>query len=66
MEPKYSRKSITNSYADEKVTESNGINGINGEKIDLRTKVLANIRLNWDKYVYTFCFLCNYIAYVII
>ena len=63
MEPKYSRKSITNSYAERKSIDRNAII----EKgISLRTKWLANFRLNWDKYVYTFCLLYNYLSYVII
>ena len=62
MEPKYSRKSITNSYAEKKAIESNEING---NEIGKRTKVWTNIRNNWAKYVYTFCILYNYFGYVI-
>ena len=61
MEPKYSRKSITNSYAEKKEIENKEING---NEIGKRTKVWTNIRENWDKYVFTFCILYNYFAYV--
>ena len=64
MESKYSRNSITNSYAEKKAIESNAINAINGNEIGKRTKVWINIRENWAKYVYTFCILYNYFSYV--
>ena len=61
MEPKYSINSNTNSYAEKEVIESDAIDG---NEIGKRTKVWTNIRENWDKYVYTFCILCNYFSCV--
>ena len=61
MEPTYSRKSITNSYLEKKAIENDETNG---NEISRRTKIWTNIRENWDKYVYTFCYLYNYFAYV--
>ena len=60
MDPKYTRQSFSNSLSEnEKVDNNQNINVENKLK-----KYLRYAAKNWDKLVYTFCILFNYLCYV--
>lgn len=63
MDQTYTRKSTITSVTNAEKIIAENIKTVANNKKRFR-KFMERLRKNWDKYVYTFCILINYLNYV--